>query len=382
MKRFLILAGIIIAAAAVVFAVTQTRQKETSQPVPSSMPDDQAFNRLTDLGEKRPDQPLFDFIVKQMMTADGGIISQYNQKGTPDETILSETQGQMMFYAVQTDNREMFDKLLNFVKANLNPKGGLMSWRITNGSPDLSNAAIDDLRIIRAILAADKKWGGYQDFLKVYEDGLYQFNTQDDHLVDFYNVEPDEKASRLTLCYADFYTLELLSNENESWKAVYQNALKTVEDGHMKSHLYSNWYDYQNEKYVNDDMPMSEELVTFLHLAEIHELSEDSAEWLWDQIRKDSLYAVYSANGKVAKDGDYHSTAVYALAAQIALESEKWPEALLAFEKMDSIRITDSALQTYGAFGNPDGTGIYSYDQCTALLAYQKLNEVIEHYKR
>ncbi|WP_294407159.1 glycoside hydrolase family 8 [uncultured Clostridium sp.] len=39
------------------------------------------------------------------------------------------------------------------------------------------------------------------------------------------------------------------------------------------------------------------------------------------------------------------------------------------------MKINDPENKYYGAFGNPDGSGIYSFDQCMALLAYAELEK-------
>ncbi|MEW9992333.1 glycoside hydrolase family 8 [Clostridium butyricum] len=43
--------------------------------------------------------------------------------------------------------------------------------------------------------------------------------------------------------------------------------------------------------------------------------------------------------------------------------------------RMEKMKIDDLGNLYYGAFGNVDGSGIYSFDQCMALLAYAKLEK-------
>ena len=46
---------------------------------------------------------------------------------------------------------------------------------------------------------------------------------------------------------------------------------------------------------------------------------------------------------------------------------------------MEKMRINNSTSEFNGAFGNPDGTGIYSFDQCMALLTYGSLDNKVEN---
>lgn len=68
---------------------------------------------------------------------------------------------------------------------------------------------------------------------------------------------------------------------------------------------------------------------------------------------------------------------MYALAALIAMEKKDMHTAGLAFNLMESFRIRNGDNGLDGLFGEEDGSGIYSFDQCVALEAYQKMEEII-----
>ena len=69
----------------------------------------------------------------------------------------------------------------------------------------------------------------------------------------------------------------------------------------------------------------------------------------------------------------YESTGIYALTAMIGMECNNSEMVTLSIARMNEFRIFDSANRYNGAFGNADGSGIYSFDQCMALKAYALL---------
>ena len=68
---------------------------------------------------------------------------------------------------------------------------------------------------------------------------------------------------------------------------------------------------------------------------------------------------------------NYESTAVYALIAMIAKEKGDNQLQGMALKKMERMRIIDTSSPYYGAFGMEDGTGITTFDQVLAMLAYE-----------
>jgi hypothetical protein len=81
--------------------------------------------------------------------------------------------------------------------------------------------------------------------------------------------------------------------------------------------------------------------------------------------------ARYKTDGTVVEGYYYDSTAVYALIAMIGeIEGDKKLQGK-APKKMEKMRIMDTAYPYYGAFGLEDGSGITSFDQVMAMLAYE-----------
>ncbi|MGN0144674.1 MAG: hypothetical protein ACI398_06795 [Clostridium sp.] len=318
------------------------------------------------------------FLRENMINDEGGInITLRNYEGSSDETILSESQGIMLEYADIIGDEELFNSTLNYINKYMkNDK--LIPWKVENNEASRVNAVIDDLRVYDALYDGVDKFHVKKNDLKEYSKNIYKYNVEDDNLVDCYDFENNQKSQRLTLCFGDFRALGKLWAENWRFKKVYNNALETVKNGYISDEfpLYYSWYNYVDGQYEKNDLNISEALVTVLHLSEIGEAEPETISWIKEQVKNGTLYGRYTIEGKVVEGYEYESTAAYALAALIGKEMKDADLINNAIKKMEQMKIKDTNNKYYGAFGNPDGSGIYSFDQCMALLAYGNLKMI------
>lgn len=314
------------------------------------------------------------FLAKRMTNRDGGVYCNAKDSGgTPGgHDVLSETQGLVMQYAVRSKNRSLFDSAWNFTSTELE-KNGLAAWYVTkDGKAAGANAALDDLRIWSALDDADAAWGGYAQAADSVRGAIYRDCVQENRLVSFYEFASEKKSNTLPLCYADFSVLRRMAQEDARFTPVAENALKTVQDGYISNEfpLYYASYDYDKKSYSKDDLNTAEALTTLWNLAKAGELKSESLAWLKKQVPAGGLAARYHVDGSAVQGYDYHSTAVYALAALIAGEENDRALYNAALRKMERYRNTDADGGAYGSFGNPD-TGDYpAFDQCMPLLVY------------
>lgn len=311
---------------------------------------------------------LFRRIREVFSAADGGMRTNY--VGGLEDSVLSESQGLLMLYAATAGDQAAFDSAWGYAQT-MRTDAGLTAWIVSGAEPGQANAAVDDLRIIAALLKANELWGGYEQAIAHLEDALYLYNTENGHLIDFYEWQYNQKAMRFTLCYADFPTLQKLALRDERWTEVYENALQTVLAGRISDDfpLYYSWYDREAGGYAGERMQMAEALLTLYHLACIDALPHDAYQWVKNMLEQGALYAWYTPEGLPTGDGLYESTAVYALSAMIAHELGDADMESLALRRMERLRIRDESGPVAGLYGNADGAGVYSFDQLTALLA-------------
>lgn len=312
---------------------------------------------------------------KTLFNGEGGMYTNYTTTETtiPSGTdVLSESLGIIMEYAAFTEKKSLFDQTWNYVKEHLFSEG-LMPWVITDKSGVSVNALIDDFRIISALQEALNKWEGYKDDLDSYKEAIITYNMENKELIDFYDTESQQKADRFTLCYGDLQLLKSIKSKDRRFGKIYDTTLKTIQNGVISEEfpLYYSYYDYNAEKYVGKELNMTEALTTLLHLAEVNQLPREAMGWLETKLEEGCIYAVYDITGKPTENGYFESTAVYALTAMIALEEGREDLAGKAITRMEQFRVVDAENRFNGIFGGNDGTGIYSFDQGMALLAYE-----------
>lgn len=321
-----------------------------------------------------------EFVTKYMMDGDGGIHSSYvpGSQVNINSQVLSESQGLGLLYAVSVKDKELFDKILGYIKAFL-WKEGLAAWRMEEGKTDSVNALIDDLRIYRALVGAEELWGGYASDVRLCGEALLERAVYDGKYVDFYDFQNRIYASRFTLCYGDMQAMQLLvesTGDLEAEKA-YEKTLELLERGQISNEfpLYYSWYNYDKEQYEKDDLNTAEAMMTLLHLARQGKLKNNTIEWLRVQMAGEGLKMRYSVEGEVVSGYNQESTAVYAILVMIADEIEDDVLRAQTLKKMETMHIINTEFPYNGAYGMEDGSGITSFDQLMPMLAYRKLEE-------
>lgn len=344
---------------------------------------DSQLESMVDYAISGADSATLGFIENSLTNESGGIKTNFKDEkdsGLKSTDILSESQGLMMLYAAERGNKTLFDKTYSYVKNSMMTNGHI-SWVIKDNKASSVNSIVDDLRIYRALSVANEKFGGYDSQLSVISASIYSHNVDKGNLVDCYDIKTKTKATTLKLCGADFTALKALSDKNDSFKTIYDKTLETVSKGYISDAfpLYRNTYDYKKKTYDNARINTAEEMVTLYNLAKIGKLPETTKAWLKAAIEEKNLYASYNTDGKVSDGYAYESTAIYAIAAMTAHELGDTNLESKALERMEKLRVFDTASQFNGAFGNSDGSGIYSFDQLTAINAYARFNAGVYH---
>jgi hypothetical protein len=249
----------------------------------------------------------------------------------------------------------------------------LTAWIVDKGEVSEVNALIDDFRIYTSLVEANKNWGGYDEKIEIYEEALKNYAIQDDHYVDFYDGDQKEYAERLTLCFADLYAMSMLAEKDAEFQKAYEEAIRVVTEGMIseKFPLYYSWYNYNSETYEKDEMNSAEAMITLYHLAEMDMLPQESIAWLKYTVANGGIKARYTVDGDVVEGYNYESTAIYALVAMIAIEVEDYDLCSESLKKMERMHIINSDYLYNGSFGLADGSGINSFDQVMAMLAYE-----------
>ncbi|WP_217597340.1 hypothetical protein [Cohnella sp. GbtcB17] len=288
--------------------------------------------------------------------------------------VLSESAGLSMRYYALSGRREAFESVWSQARAVFDMNASF-SYRYSPLSDKRYpvNAAVDDLRIIRALYEAGDAFEAPAYTLEAdkYGKRFYTYNVKDGRLYDFYDETYKTTNDFVTLCYIDLKTLGLLKLPDADKKKLLDNARRIAEGGYLGDAFpfYETRYDYGTGKYASpQDIRTVESLVTILHLSEAGLAHPESIAYIKKQVDAGTLFGTYSRTG--AAENDVRSTAIYALAAMIG--SSAGDKALYeqAIARMNELRTTGSGGPLDGGFGDPATGQAYSFDNLTALLAY------------
>ena len=127
-------------------------------------------------------------------------------------------------------------------------------------------------------------------------------------------------------------------------------------------------YDYATKSYSQDELNTAEALYTLWNLSRAKELPADAWAFLKSRIETGDLAARYHVDGTAVKGFEYHSTAVWGLAALIAREEGDESAFELALRRMDRLLILDASDALFGAYAQK-GAAAHAFDQLIPLLA-------------
>lgn len=313
------------------------------------------------------------FLTEHMIGEDGGVYTAYLGKrgaAPAGHDVLSESQGLLMEYAALTRNRTLFEQSWRYAREKLY-RDGLFAWYATEaGEQANANALIDDLRIYRALKAADALWGGYEAEYAALADAILTRNVSRGQPVGFYDFRQKRAGSVIPLFFLDMEALRDMG--------LLQRAEDILRGGYISDAfpLYRSAYDHSSRTYAEDSLNTSEALMTLYHAAQAGLAGQASLDWLERQVVSGALAARYDLSGQPVKGFDYHSTAAYAIAALIGAQSGNARLYTYARHRMETYRVAEpSALQ--GSFSSRgDGSDIIAFDQLMPLLVYAATRDI------
>lgn len=322
---------------------------------------------------------LYDFIQNHMTTDNGGIKTNYlNEKNDGDitkgDSVLSESEGLMLLYYLERDDKEGFNKTFEYIKNNMLLSNGLISWRVDGDKRSAVSATIDDLRIIKALIMGGEKWNNlkYRYYAIEMANGVYRKLRTENLLVDFNDGQTN--SDKVTLCYIDLEALQYLNNIDFKWKSIRVESEKILNGGFIsnKVPLYRKYYDIKTKKYDNDEnVDMLLNTIILLDKAEVGQNISESLNWIIDKFKTDgAIYVSYNdATGE--NTSDIQSTSIYANLLQIAEIENNKELYTLALRKLNAYQVLDKKSKLYGGYGDKKTMQVYSFDNLNALLAYR-----------
>lgn len=368
MKRF----TVILIVATAVFSYVFFYMRLSSIPIASVF--NQQASKLSFYEAK--EKQLRSFLEKHFIKKDGSILTDLKGLGSSNDT-LSESVGLLMQYSLIKEDRELFERELHFLREKMIVDGRYVIWK-SGQEKVYCNALIDDLRIVRGLIAAYEEWGDkvFFDMAGFIQQGILEKQADEGRIYELYDWDNRTVNSSIPLCYLDLYTIYKLNFFSSRWNKIAIDGVYTIKRGRIgDSPFFNKYYDYSRSVYSKDEefenmkgICLTYTLYTVLHLAEMNENTDFFTSWLKAEMDEDRLYAWYNPDN-LKSSSDIESTSVYALAAiysKIRGEDDLYHKLI---NRMLQFSIVDENSQYYGGFGNEDTLEFYSFDNLTALCA-------------
>lgn len=320
---------------------------------------------------------LHDFVVNRL-TGDYGVLVNYLDTDQAADVatgheVLSESSGILLRYYALTEQQSAFDAEWELTKETFDLTTGF-SYRYSPAHHKRYpvNAAVDDLRIIRALYEAGEtfKDDRYTEEANRYGARFYQFNVKDGYLYDFYDDDYHITNDFITLCYIDLKSLRLLPTSSKQNQELSANMQHIIHNGYLSDEFpfYETRYQYETGSYSSENIHTVESLLTILSLAEVRQQQEASIRYLKEQVNAGTLFGQYAKDGTPLND--VQSTAIYAIAAMIGSELQDQELYSDSIMRMNQFQVQDASHSLNGGFADIPTEQAYSFDNLMALLAY------------
>lgn len=332
--------------------------------------------------------------LKKWLTNDNGTLATYIQDSNrEDEDLvagretLSETVGLWMFYALEIEDRKLFDHIYKLLHEYYLESNGFIHWKLTEkGDSKVStNALIDDIRISDALLHAHEIWGGenYVDTADTINTYLSANNVNNGIFTNFYDREIDYASSEITLSYIDVQAFSRMIEQGHLDKGIVKNTISVLTEAPLTNGFYPMSYNVETDKYsFDDEINMIDQAITAYHYAEAGNRSEEFLYFIQKEMKERGLVnGMYSLETK-SPVVDYESPAVYGFLILYLLEIDENETAIEVFERMKEFQITDSSSQYYGGYSITDGD-THIFDNLIPFIAEELMdnqNETVIRY--
>lgn len=341
----------------------------------TEMPDAQEMQSLLQ-NALSPEETTLSFL-QAVQQESGAIMSSYQVRAdgiVPGQTVLSETMGLVMCYAAEVGNEALFRQCWDYVQSEMSVDG-LTAWCIEGDKRGAVNASLDDLRILSALMAAQERWGGYEEIITQRARALYDACVVRGYLMDYASLEEKRPSGSVALCYQDTRTMRALSAYDARWAEVAENATALFADERAlvsdQLPLYRAMYDPVNDTYSEAAPQMTEAAIAVFYAAQSGAVQEKTLAWLEAELSSGALYAWYGDGGAPLNGYRYEASGTYAILAQLGCETQRREMARLSMCHLESQRNRTGTAN--GAYGSTTGDVSYVFDEAEALLTWQML---------
>lgn len=289
---------------------------------------------------------------------------------------LSEAMGLWLAYAAEKGDKELFERYYAVFKQYFLTPQGFIFWKLTpNGVAEVStNALVDDLRIIDALLTADRKWHKqeWRESAVTVGSFLAANLVKNGILVDFYDQKYKNSPDFLTLSYLNLPVIGWLDKSGILPPQTVENMSVIIEKMPTDGLFYPRSYDINTRSYTFDQsVNLIDQMLIALQQQSRGAPADSLVQFLKQEFnRQHTINGVYDRQSRLPK-GSFESPAVYALIILYSIQAGDKDFATAIYERMVAFRQTAGPYA--GGYVSSNNTHIFDnlYPQIAELKMYR-----------
>lgn len=320
------------------------------------------------------------FIKKHMLNPNGTLATYLSETPaiSPDlaygREALSESLGLWLEYAVENKDKALFQQNYAILRQYFFAPEGFVYWKISpDGKSDVTtNALVDDLRLVDALLAAHQLWGQeeWAQTAGAIGNAVSLYLVKSNTFVDFYDRKYNKSADVLTLSYLDPRPLKKLGQWKPAEQPLYDRAIGAIQAIPNDGTFFPKSYHLPTGQYAYDPVVnLIDQLLIALHRASQGIPSPELTAFLKNEFQIRGL--IYGGYDRMSHEAPvkFESPSVYALAILYSLERNDTEWALALYKRMLQLQHRSGEYQ--GGYVSNNQTHIF--DNVFPLLAEVRL---------
>ncbi|CDO04595.1 glycosyl hydrolases family 8 [Oceanobacillus picturae] len=303
------------------------------------------------------------FIVKWLKNDNGTLATYIKPDKQLDEDLvsgreaLSESLGLWMRYAIEKEDKKLFDNAYMQLVNHFLKQDGMVYWKLTEkGKSDVyTNALVDDLRIIAALMDANKNWPNssypYSKTAEKIAEFLSTYSKSGDVLTDFYDKGMRYNSDYLTLSYIDTAALKQMKGNGLIAGSLYEATVDVLLQAPVINGFFPKSYHATSEQYIyENEVHMIDQALTAYQLSLEGKSSEVFLDFIENELSENGkIYGKYNRQTKVPTV-EYESPAVYSLLILYCLEIREKEVADRLYKRMLDFRNVEENDPYYGGY--------------------------------
>ncbi|MEQ6378214.1 glycosyl hydrolase family 8 [Bacillaceae bacterium S4-13-56] len=294
------------------------------------------------------------------------------------EDALSESLGLWMLYALEKKDSIMFESAYVTLKEHFLTKEHLVLWKVSSNKKEeiYTNALIDDLRIIEALMAATDLWGikKYSEEAEAIGKNIVKHQISNNYFTDYYDSKVMKEADILTLSYLKPKAIHYLMDSGQIDDKLFNTSMDLLKNIPYEYPFYPKRLHIIEETYeFEDEINLIDQVYIAYHQAQIKHINQDFLNFLKQEFHKEgALFGRYNRSTNLPTV-NYESPALYGLTILFALESNENDFARDLYYRMVEFQTKNPESKYYGGYIDYNIEDSHIFDNVIPLLAERKL---------